>query len=140
MYEVVDYLQQVGKYEVIIQNKLIEVQQWKALAESTTALISPDKVQSSGVKQKMAEAVEKYIAIESEINECIDKLYDAKKDILSKIEQLEAIEYDVLHKIYIQFMNFQDVADAYGMSYSWAVKKHMKALNSLEGIISKEST
>ena len=82
MYNVIDFLQQIGKYEVIIHNKLIEVQQWKALAENTTSILTPDKVQSSGHHQKLAEAVEKYISIENEINEYIDKLYDAKKEVL----------------------------------------------------------
>ena len=140
VYDVIEFLQQIGKYEVIIHNKLIEVQQWKALAESTTSVLTPDKVQSSGSKQKMAEAVERYITIENEINEYIDKLYDAKKDVLSKIEQLEPVEYDVLHKIYVQFMTLQDVADAYVKSYSWACKQHTKALECLERILKGEIT
>lgn len=138
MDKVIEFLQQIGKYDVIINNKLIEVEQWKALAESTTSVLTPDKVQTSGSKQKMAEAVEKYVEIENEINEYIHKLYDAKKDVLSKIEQLEPVDYDVLHKIYVQFMTLQDVADAYVKSYSWACKRHTKALENLEEIISKE--
>ena len=140
MYAVIEFLQQIGKYEVIIHNKLIEVKQWKALAENTSSILTPDKVQTSGSKQKMAEAVEKYVTIEHEINDYIDKLYDAKKEVLSKIEQLEPVEYDVLHKIYVQFMTFQDVADAYVKSYSWACKQHTKALESLEEILKRENT
>lgn len=139
MYKVIEFLQQVGKYEVIIHNKLVEVQQWKALAESTTSVLTPDKVQSSGSKQKMAESIERYIDIQNEINDYIDKLYEAKKEVLSKIEQLEPVNYDVLHKIYVQFMSFKDVADSYEKSYSWACKQHTRALDELETIISKES-
>ena len=139
MYKVIEFLQQVGKYEVIIHNKLVEVQQWKALAESTTSVLTPDKVQSSGSKQKMAESIERYIDIQNEINDYIDKLYEAKKEVLSKIEQLEPVNYDVLHKIYVQFMSFKDVADSYEKSYSWACKQHTRALDELETIISKKS-
>lgn len=139
MYSVIDFLQQIGKYEIIIQNKLIEVQQWKALAESTTVILTPDKVLTSGHQQKLAEAVEKYISIENEINEYIDKLYDAKKEVLEKIEKLEPVHYDILHKIYVQFMTLQEVADTYVKSYSWACKQHTKALECLETIISKEN-
>jgi DNA-directed RNA polymerase specialized sigma subunit len=137
---VIEFLQQVGKYEVIIHNKLIEVQQWKALAESTTSVLTPDKVQSSGSKQKMAEAIERAMEIEQEIVTCIDKLYEAKKEVLSKIEQLEPVDYDVLHKIYVQFMTFKDVADSYEKSYSWACKQHTKAVENLEAILFKENT
>lgn len=138
VYDVIEFLQQIGKYDVIIHNKLIEYQQCKALAESTTSVLTPDKVQTSGSKQKMAEAVERYIEIENEIKEYVDKLYDAKNEVLSKIEQLEPVDYDVLHKIYVQFMTLQDVADAYVKSYSWACKRHTKALETLEEIINKE--
>ena len=140
MYNVIEFLQQVGKYDVIIHNKLIEYQQWKALAESTTSVLTPDKVQTSGSKQKMSEAVERYIDIQNEINDCIEKLYDAKQDVLSKIEQLEPIDYDVLHKIYIQFKTLKDVADEYDKSYSWACKQHTKAVDNLEAILLKENT
>jgi DNA-directed RNA polymerase specialized sigma subunit len=137
--EVIEFLQRVGKYEIIIQNKLIEIQQWKALAESTTAILIPDKVQSSSSQQKMAEAVEKYIEIENEINDYIDRLYDAKRDVLSKIEQLKPTEYDVLHKVYIQFKSFQEVADDYDRSKSWVSKEHQKAIESLERLLLNEN-
>lgn len=140
MYKVIEFLQQIGKYDVIIHNKLIEYQQWKALAESTTSVLTPDKVQTSGSKQKMAEAIERAMEIEQEIVDCIDKLYEAKKEVLSKIEQLEPVDYDVLHKIYVQFMTFKDVADSYEKSYSWACKQHTKAVDNLEAILFKENT
>lgn len=140
VYKVIEFLQQIGKYDVIIHNKLIEVEQWKALAESTTSVLTPDKVQTSGSQQKMSEAIEKYVDIQNEIIEYIKMLYDAKKEVLSKIEQLESLDYDILHKIYVQFMTFKDVADEYDKSYSWAVKQHTKAVEHLEAIISKENT
>ena len=138
MTNVVEFLQQIGKYETIIHNKLIEAEQWKALAESTTSVLTPDKVQTSGSKQKMADAVDRYIDIQNEINDCIDKLYEAKKEVLSKIEQLEPIDYDILHKMYVQFMSFNDIAESYEMSYSWACKQHRKALEHLEAIVNKK--
>lgn len=140
MRNVIEFLQQVGKYKTIIHNKLIEAEQWKALAESTTSVLTPDKVQTSGSKQKMADAINRYIDIQNEINDYIDKLYETKKEVISKIEQLEPVDYDILHKMYVQFMSFNDIAESYEMSYSWACKQHRKALEHLEAILSKEST
>lgn len=140
MNEAVEFLQQVEKLEKIIHNKLIEIEQWKALALSTTSVLTPDKVQSSGSPQKMAEAIEKYIDIQNEINDYIDSLYDVKKDVLSKIEKLTPVSYDILHMIYIQFMDFQAVADAYGKSKSWAYKQHTVAVEELEGMFEGKST
>ena len=139
MIDVIEYLDEIGKIDTIIANKLIEVKQWKELAQKITAELTPDKVQSSSTKQKMAEAIEKAMEIEQEIDTYIVKLYEVKKDILSKIEQLEVTEYDVLHKLYVQYLPLKAVAKAYGKSYSWACDMHTKATKHLEAILSQET-
>ena len=135
-----DFLEQIEKIDTLINNKLIEVAQWKALAISTTSNLNPDKVQSTGSQQKMAEAVEHYLDIEREINECIDTLYDVKRDVLSKIEKLKADEYDMLHKVYVQYMPVKVVAEKYDKSYSWAIKLHARAIKHLEEVLLNENT
>lgn len=135
-----DFLEQIEKIDTLINNKLIEVAQWKALAISTTSNLNPDKVQSTGSQQKMAEAVEHYLDIEKEINECIDTLYDVKRDVLSKIEKLKADEYDMLHKVYVQYMPVKVVAEKYDKSYSWAIKLHARAIKHLEEVLLNENT
>lgn len=135
MSEAERYLKQVWKCEAIIRNKLVEIEQWKALAESMTAVLNPDKVQSSGSQQKMAEAVERYVTLQDELVECVVHLYKVKNEVVATIEQLEPLEYDVLHRIYIQHMDVQAVADAYGMSKNWAYKHRNDALDRLEEVI-----
>jgi len=113
-----EYLQQVSKLNKMISNKLIEVEQWKAIATGTTAASEGERVKSSTSQQKMENAVCRYVAIQEEIDECIDKLVDAKQDVIHTIEQLEATEYDLLHIVYIQGKTLDDVADKYKKSYS----------------------
>ena len=50
------FLEQVERIDAIIPNKLIEIQQWYDLATSITAPMNHECVQSSGSKQKMADA------------------------------------------------------------------------------------
>ena len=140
MLDIISYLQEIEKLDILINNKIIEVEQWKALALKTTSVLTPDKVQSSGSQQKMAEAIEKYIDIEHEINESIDRFYAIKSEILSKIEQLPADEYDILHRVYVQYIPIKVVADLCDRSYSWAIKLHNKAIDHLQELLSKEST
>ena len=132
-----DFLRQAKKYDMMIKNKLFEVEQWKAIATGTTAQMGGERVQSSGSQQKMADAVSKYIDIEMETNKCIDKLIDAKNEIIEVIEQLNATEYDVLHKIYIQYMTLEDVADIYEKTYSWITTVHGRALKHVQDILDK---
>lgn len=130
-----DYLQQVVKLDRLIQNKMIEKEQWHSIATSTTSHSEGERVQSSGSKQKMADAVCKYVEMENEIDAYIDRLIDMKKKVISNIEHLNAAEYDLLHKVYIQMIPLDQVAILYDKSYSWATAVHGRALKNLQDIL-----
>lgn len=141
-----DFLVQLKKLDKLIENKLSEREHWLSMATSTTAASAPEtgiRVQSSGNQQKMAAAVERYIDIESDINACIDRLYDEKQKIISVIEQLDLVQYDILHKMYVgvrrnhktHYLSFDEVADEYERSYSWATTMHGIALKNVQKII-----
>lgn len=130
------FLRQVEKIDSIIKNKLIEQQMWRDIALGITANMDGERVQSSGAKSKMAEAIEKCVDMEAEINGLIDKLIAAKQEVISTIESLDSpIEYDVMHKIYIQYMDFQEVADYYGKDYGWATTTHGRAKKKVQDIL-----
>lgn len=133
-----DFLRQAKKYDMMIKNKLIEVEQWKAIATGTTAQMGGERVQSSGNQQKMADAVAKYVDIEADRKKCIDGLMKAKNEIIEVIEQLNATEYDVLHKIYIQYMTLEDAASMYDKTYSWITTVHGRALQHVQEILDKK--
>lgn len=130
-----DYLKQIERLDTIINNKLVEKAQWKAVALGITADASGERVQSSGNPQKMANAIDRCIDIDAEINRLIDKLVSVKTEITSTIEQLSPVEYDVLHKLYIQNMTFKDVAAVKDKSQSWATTVHGRALQSLQRLL-----
>lgn len=147
--EAQNFLKQLEKLDNLIENKILEREQWKAVATGMTSggqsvlvevkgkheLQNMERVQSQSNKQKMADAVIKYIAVEEEINECIDKLIDTKKEVLAVIEQLNAKEYDVIHKIYVQHLDFNEVAANKKRSYSWVTTVHGRALKNVQKIL-----
>ena len=131
-----EFLRQVRKLDLQITNKLIEKRQWRDIALGITANMDGERVQSSSGKSKMADAVNKCIDIESEVDGLVDKLIDVKKEVIQAIEQLDSpTEYDVLHRRYIQFMSLQDIADHYKKDYGWATTTHGRALKSLQAIL-----
>lgn len=132
------YLERVEKLDAIIKNKLIEQRQWKDIALGITANMGGEKVQSSGSQSKMADALNKCIDMEAEIDRAVDKLVDTKKEIIAVIEQLDSpIEYNVLHLKYIQFKEFQEIADKYGKEYGWATTTHGRALAHVQEILDR---
>lgn len=140
-----EFLKQLQKLDKMIENKSIEKEQWKSIAlgitsSSKTIIIkgvqhAMDKVQAQGEQQKMADAVARYVDIEAEIVICIDKLIDAKKDVISVIEMLPAAEYDILHKVYVQNFTLDEYAASCDNSYSWATTIHGRALKEVQRIL-----
>lgn len=115
---------------------MVEKEQWMTMATSTTVSSSEgDRVQSSGSQQKMADAVIKMVEIEEEIDRYIDSLIDAKKEVIRTIEMLPVAEYDILHKVYIQFKAIDEAAEMMGKSYSWGTTVHGRALKHVQDIL-----
>lgn len=131
------FLERVQKLDCIINNKMIERDQWKAMATSATAPMGGERVQTSGSQQRMADAVGRYVDIEAQINEYIDKLYDVKKEVLDVIEQLDVKSYDLLHKVYIQHISLAEVSVIYDCSYSSVATNHGRALQQVEEILNE---
>ena len=130
------FLKRVESIDVKIRNKLIEQQQWKDIALGITANMDGERVQSSSGKSKMSDAIDRCVDMEKEIDELVDELVKVKKEVIQTIERLDsAVEYDVLHKRYIQHMDLQAIADHYGYEYGWATTTHGRALKSLQEIL-----
>lgn len=133
------FLEQVERLDVQIKNKLIEKQQWKDIALGITTNMDGERVQSSGAKSKMADAIIKCVDMETEIDRLVDNLIDTKKDVLQTIEQLYSpTEYNVLHMRYIQYKTLQEIADHYGKNYEWAKLTCKRGCNHVQVILNKK--
>lgn len=130
-----EFLLQIKKLDRMIENKQIEVQQLKELAENTSPSMSGERVQSSGNPHRIADAIGKYIDLEREIMRRVDDLVNIRCEVIAVIEQLNAVEYDILHKIYVQNLTFYDVADHYDKTYSWVTTVHGRALKRVQNIL-----
>ena len=132
------FLEQVEKVDAIIPNKLIEIQEWDDIATSITAAMNGVCVQSSGSKQKMADAVNQCLDIIDELKSQVIQLRAVKKEVIQTIEKLySAIEYDVLHMRYIQHKTLQEIADRYGRDYEWAKLTCKRGRNHVQVILNK---
>lgn len=134
-----EFLRQAEKLDVRIRNKLIEQQQWRDIALGITANMEGERVQSSGTKSKMADAVERCVDMEAEINSLVDILIDTKKEVVQTIEKLYSpIEYDVLHKRFIQYKTLQEIADEYKKDYGWAKSTCKRAVRHVQALLDEK--
>lgn len=132
------FLSQLRKLDCMIENKQAERDHWKAMATGTGAKMGGERVQASGSQQRMADAVTRYVDLEKEIDRQIDLLIDERKKVISVIEQLDTVEYDLLHKVYVQYYTLYEVASMYQKSYSWITSAHGRALKNVQRILDAE--
>lgn len=143
-----EFLLQLKKLNRMIQNKTNEKEVWKSIAMSITAPLGGEKVQSSSNPHKMAEAIDEYIDIEQEMQKSIVRLWEKWDEIINVLEQLNEIEYDILHKMYVgviriekngskkqYYYDFNDIADYFNKSYSWVTTIHGRALKNVQRIL-----
>lgn len=133
-----EFLLQIKKCEKLIENTKEEIEKWHELAENITVNTSDIRVKISGHSDKVGNSVTEYIDNEKKLQKMLVDLMLKRKSIIDKIEQLQADEYDVLYKIYVQDMKVYEVAAVLDRSYSGI--KHIKrnAIKNLQKILDAE--
>lgn len=134
-----DFLLQYEDQKAIIKSCWEEVAMWKDIAVSVTGCMEGERVQSSGSKEKMADAVISYSDIEADIKERIAEAKEIQNKIVRTIARLKKHEYCVLHGFYILGLQFKEIAAKEGKSGSWATSIHGTALESLQAILDAEN-
>ena len=127
-----NYLKQIEKLDALIENKQAEVMRWREIANNTSVNMSGERVGSSGSHDAMANAICTYLDLEREE---IDSYIAKRKEIISTIEQLATLEYNVLFKKYVRYSTLKEIAAFYGNSYSWATTTHERALRQIQRIL-----
>lgn len=136
-----EFLKQIERADKLISNKLYEVQRLRLLAMSTTVPTDREAVQTSGVSDKVGNIVAKIVDLESEINDLIDEYVDLQRFCIGVIESLESpLQYTVLHKHYVQYKSFAEIAEEEHYSYDGIMKVKRKALEQVDVILKEKSS
>lgn len=136
---VIDFLKQPLKIDIQIRNKLIERQQYKDIALGITASTEGGRVSSSGSKSKMADAVNRLVDTEKEIDALIDKLIATRQDVIHTIEQVDnPTWYNILHMRYVQYKEITEIGDHYRKPYDWAKTNLHRARDEVQRIREKK--
>lgn len=132
--QAIEYIEQIEKIDILIENKLGESARWREKAKSLGGFTSAERVTESKDPHKAGDVVAKYLDIEAEV----DELKAKKKRIIKTIERLPTNEYVVAYKYYIQHVPLKEIAVDKKMSYSWAVKTKSAAMKHLQIILDGE--
>lgn len=134
-----DYLNQVGRLNRMINNKLIEIAQFKELACSISAIQTGERVQTTPNYDKIGTAYAKIDEMERKLDKLIDTYVDKKNHIIGQIDGIEdEMLYNILFARYIERKTFEKIATE--LEYSWRqiIRLHGKALKQFENQYGRE--
>lgn len=136
MTDVKRYLQQIKLYDSHINTKLDELQHLKEMVTRITPTLKDDVVSGGGSQDKLADAVVKIVDLEAEIDREIDRYVNAKQEISSVLDGIvDPDQLQVLHKRYVQYKTFEQIACDMNMTYRNVCYIHGKALLAVNEII-----
>ena len=131
-----EYLSQVRRYDTMIDSMLDEVDKLYAMVTRITPVLKDDVVSGGGQQDKMGNAVAKIVDLKERINKEVDQLVDLKKEasgLLAKISNPDY--YKVLHKRYILFETFEQIAFDMNYTYRGICYMHGRALQAFAKVL-----
>lgn len=131
--ETKEYLQQIGRYDRLINNKLVELAQYRSMACSISAVKNDERVQSSPSYDTMDKIVSKIEQMENEIDTLVDRYIDNKRIIISQIDSMsDEMTYQILFSRYVEQKTFEKMAIEMNYCYKQIIRRHGKALQEFE--------
>ena len=134
-----EYLEQIEKLQLLIENKLIEVKQLKIMACNVSAVKNSDiNVQSSHEMDRLGQSIAKIVDMENSVNESMEVFINRKQTIIKQIESMEDTRmYRILSARYINFESWDRVAKITSYSPVQVKRIHEKALAEFEKMYGK---
>lgn len=129
-----EYLSQIRKINIMIDCKQHEIQSLYDLITSTTPKYESDPVQSGSTSDKIGNVICKITDLQSEINSDIDRLVNLKSKIFKQIQELDIIEFAVLHKRYFEFKTWEIISKEMMYSERQIYRIHGEALNHIKDV------
>lgn len=134
------YLQQIRLYNSHIDTKIEECHRLKAMVTKITPTLKQDVVSGGDSQDKLSEAVAKIVDLETEIDREIDSYVDAMRNVSATIDKLsDPDQLQVLHKRYVQFKTWEQIACDMNMTYRNVCYIHGKALLAVNEIVMEDN-
>lgn len=128
------YLKRIAVLDRRIQNRMQSAERWRTAAKSCTTNFGNERVQSSGSKQQMENALINALSLEELILKDSQELREIE-DTLNALSIRDLDSYDVIYKIYILQKSYKQIADEKGKSVSWVKNKRKSGLGLLDEIL-----
>ena len=136
MSEAKEYLERIKMMDAIVDSKLEELAMLKSMVKRIPPVMNTTGGGAAGNQDKMSETIAKIVDLQEEINRDVDMVVNLKKDaneLLAKIKRPEY--YQVLHKRYVLFKSFEQIAMEMKYSYRGICYVHGRALQAFGKVL-----
>lgn len=124
-----DYLNQINRLNMLINNKLLEISQFKELSCSISAVKNDEKVMTTPNQDKIGTNIAKIDEMERKLDEIIDDYIALKEKIKQQINKLPKQKHKIiLYEKYIKFKSISEISKKLDMTDRGCKKAHKKAL------------
>lgn len=130
-----EYLQQLQRLDIIINQKIKEIQNLRLKSQSTGDIdYSEERVQLSfSGNAPFVKLIEEIIDLEAKINTEINTFVEEKHKIINRIQGLKNSDYiALLFKRYVEFKKFETIAIEMNFAYQYILNMHGHALKEFE--------
>ncbi len=126
----------------LIQSKLLQIEKLKALANSTSGFVRPDRlvVKRTRSTDAMEQTVMKIMEAEKELDAEIDEMVDKKLEIGRTISMVQDPAYRlILEKRYLNLETWDRIADDIHFTKRTVLRMREKVLEAVQEILDREA-
>lgn len=133
-----EYLGSIEMLDTLIESKMVEAHQLRALATSVSAPIGRDGSGGTLPSDRIGNVVSRLVDLQAEIDVLVDGFIDRRADCIKAIEVVsKPIYYTLLHKHYVQFKTLAEIAEEEHYSIPHMSELHREALAEVQEYLDK---
>ena len=130
------FLERVKWCDAVVENKVRELGELRDTTLRITACVGGDRVQSSGGKDKLADAIARIVDLENKLDADIDRLVDARNEAIEVIDKVaDARLIDLLHRRYVSGQTWEQIAFEMGYTYQWVCELNKVAVDEIQKLL-----
>lgn len=137
MSEAKEYLEQIKWYDVLIDSKLEELATLNSVVKRITPVMNTTGGGSgSGNQDRLGDTIAKIVDLQEEINMDVDMFVDMKREAARLLKKITQAEYfQVLHKRYVLYESFEQIAMEMKYTYRGVCYVHGRALQAFDKVL-----
>lgn len=136
MSEAKEYLERIKWLDVMIDSKLEELATLEGIVKRITPVMNTTGGGATGNQDKLGDTIAKIVDLQEEINRDVDTFVNRKREATELLSRITRAEYfQVLHKRYVLYKSFEQIAMDMKYSYRGVCYVHGRALQAFGKVL-----